>query len=93
MIDKKTVEQVALLAKLKISEAQSTEYAQQIAKTLKYFEQISAIPTENIEPLVTPSEIESFWREDVAENEYTAEQMTANAPLKSGNLFKVPPVV
>ncbi|HEY1080210.1 MAG TPA: hypothetical protein VGE46_08930 [Bdellovibrio sp.] len=37
--------------------------------------------------------MESFWREDVVKQEFTAEEMTANAPAKAGNLFKVPPVV
>ena len=93
MIDKKTIERMAQLSRLKITDQQSQEYANQLSNILKYFEQISKVNTDKIEPLVTPSEIESFWRDDKAEKEFTAEEMTANAPLKAGHLFKVPPVV
>ncbi len=93
MIDKKTVDHIAKLARLEVSEAQAQEYSEQIGKVLKYFEQIEAIDTKGIEPLVSPTDIESFWREDVVAQELTAEEITANAPEKIGNLFKVPPVV
>lgn len=93
MIDKKTIEHMARLSKLKLSEEQLSEYSEQIARTLSYFEQISQIPTEQVEPLVTPVEIEFTAREDVVVKELTSEEIVANAPLKSGHLFKVPPVV
>jgi len=93
MIDKKTIEHIAKLARLEISEAEADEYSQQLGKALGHFEQISKINTDGVEPLVTPTEIEEFWREDVMKQEFAAEEMTQNAPSKVGNLFKVPPVV
>lgn len=93
MIDKKSIEHVAKLARLQISETEAAEYAEQLSKALKYFDQIAAVNTEGIEPLVTPTEIEVYWREDKAFQEFTPEEMTRNAPEKAGNLFKVPPVV
>lgn len=93
MIDKKTIEHIAKLARLQITETEAQEYSQQLAKALNHFEQISKINTEGVEPLITPTEIESFWREDEPRAEFTAEEMTGNAPDKAGNLFKVPPVV
>lgn len=93
MIDKKTIEHIAKLARLQISEEEASEYSVQLSKAMQYFEQIAAVNTEGLEPLVTPTEIEVFWREDKAEQEFTPEEMTSNAPSKAGNLFKVPPVV
>ena len=93
MIDKKTIEHIAKLSRLQISEAEAQEYSLQLSKALEYFEQISKIDTQGVAPLVTPTEIESYLREDVVETNYTAEDMTANAPARAGNLFKVPPVV
>ena len=93
MIDKKTIEHIAKLARLTITEAEANEYSEQLAKAMNHFEQISKINTEGVEPLVTPTEIEDFWREDIAKQEFTPEEMTSNAPSKAGNLFKVPPVV
>lgn len=93
MIDKKTIEHIAKLSRLQITDAEAEEYSQQLSKALGYFEQISKVDTKGIEPMVTPTEIENFWREDEAKTAFTPEDMTANAPAKAGNLFKVPPVV
>lgn len=93
MIDKKTIEHIAKLARLHISEAEAQEFSMQLSKALGYFEQISKVPTEGVEPLVTPSEIETFWREDGVKKQLSAEELVSNAPDKIGNLFRVPPVV
>lgn len=93
MIDKKTIEHVAKLARLHITDDEAQEYSEQLGKALAHFNQISAVNTAGIEPLVTPTEIEVNWREDVLEKEFSAEEMTANAPSRAGSLFKVPPVV
>ncbi len=92
-IDIKTVQHIAKLSKLQINEVQTQEYSEQLTKIMGFFDKISNLPTDGIEPLVTPTEIENFWREDKNENNYTPEEMVANAPSKQGSLFKVPPVV
>ncbi|OFZ28537.1 MAG: glutamyl-tRNA amidotransferase [Bdellovibrionales bacterium RIFCSPHIGHO2_01_FULL_40_29] len=93
MIDQKTIEHIAKLAKLKINPSETEEYGRQLSKVLNHFEQIAKIDTTGIEPLVTPTDIDFFAREDLVANDYTAEQMVSNAPEKAGQLFKVPPVV
>lgn len=93
MIDKKTIEHIAKLARLQLTEEEAAEYGEQLSKALGHFQQISKVNTIGVEPLVTPTEIEAYWREDVVQREFTAEEMTANAPSRAGNLFKVPPVV
>lgn len=93
MIDQKTIERIAKLARLKISAEEATEFGMQLDKVLKNFEQITSINTDGVIPLVTPSEIEFFSRVDESLRLYTPEEMVANAPEKAGMLFKVPPVV
>jgi aspartyl-tRNA(Asn)/glutamyl-tRNA(Gln) amidotransferase subunit C len=93
MIDKKTIAHIAQLARLKINDEEAEKYSEQLSQAFNYFEQISKIETKNIEPLVTPAEITAFWREDEVRKELTANELTANAPDKLGDLFKVPPVV
>ncbi|MBX2988065.1 MAG: Asp-tRNA(Asn)/Glu-tRNA(Gln) amidotransferase subunit GatC [Bdellovibrionaceae bacterium] len=93
MIDPKTIAHIAKLARLEVSAEEASRYSGDLSKALGYFEQISKVDTQGVEPLVTPSEMQPFWREDEAKREFTAEEMTANAPEKMGNLFKVPPVV
>ena len=92
-MDEKQVQQVAELARLEISHEEALEYATQLSQAIAHFDQISKIDTQGVEPLVTPTEIEIYWRKDEARKEYSAEEMLANAPQKTGNLFTVPPVV
>lgn len=93
MIDKKTVEHIAKLARLSITDQEAQEYSEQLSKVLSYFEQISKVDTKGIEPLVTASDMQTFWRDDIAKKELSAEEIVANAPEKTGHLFTVPPVV
>ena len=44
-------------------------------------------------PMVTPNEIEQYWRDDRIEHTLSPDEAMKNAPEKEGNLFKVPPVV
>lgn len=93
MIDLKTIQHIAQLARLQVNNQQAEEFAQQLTKILDHFNQISNLPTNGVEPLVTPTQIENFWREDEVKKDFTSEEMVANAPSRQGQLFKVPPVV
>lgn len=93
MIDQKALEKVAKLARLKLTEDEFKVYPAQFSAILKYFEQISKVNTQNVEPLVTPTEIEPYWRDDKSEDWAGRDEAMANAPEKVGHLFKVPPVV
>lgn len=93
MIEKSVIENIAKLARLSVPEAQLEEYSKQLSVVMQYFEQITKVKTDNVEPLVTPTEIEVYWREDEVKHELTTEEILANAPDKIGNLFRVPPVI
>lgn len=93
MIDEKTIEHIAKLARLKVTPEEAVEYGSQLSKVLAFFQHIEKIPTEGVEPLVTPTEIEFYARPDEVHALNKPEEMLANAPDKAGNLFKVPPVV
>ncbi len=93
MIDQKLIEHIAKLARLKINPQEAIEYGLQLTKVLNHFQEIDKINTDGVEPLVTPTDIEFYWRPDEVHKIYTAEEMVANAPEKAGQLFKVPPVI
>lgn len=93
MIDPKTIQHIAHLSRLHINNEKAEELALQLAKILEHFQKISNLKTEGVEPLVTPTEIENFWRDDAVEKKFSTDEMLQNAPSKQGSLFKVPPVV
>jgi aspartyl-tRNA(Asn)/glutamyl-tRNA(Gln) amidotransferase subunit C len=93
MIDKKTIQRIAQLARLQVNENEADQYAVQLTKVLNHFQEISDIDTTNIAPMITPTEITLNLREDIAKHEFTTEDLLKNAPDKMGQLFKVPPVI
>lgn len=90
MID---VKKVAHLARLTITENEEKTFQEQLSSILKYFEMLSKVNTQGVESLITPTDMELKLREDQVESWRDAEAALANAPERSGNLFKVPPVV
>lgn len=90
MID---VKKVAHLARLSISAEEERTYQAQLSSIFKHFEEIASVETKDVEPLITPTEMKLVFREDQREVVLTVEEAMKNAPEKSGNLFKVPPVV
>lgn len=93
MIDNEAIKKLCKLAKISITESEAEAQKIQLQKILGYFDQISAIDTNNVEPMVTPIELESHLRADEAQAEVSVDEILKNAPDKSGNLFKVPPVI
>lgn len=93
MIDKKTILQIAKLSRIEITEEEATKYSKDLSKALEYFDQISKVDTNQVEPMTTPVENEFFCREDKVVIQCSSEEMLKNAPDRAGNLFKVPPVV
>lgn len=94
MISEAEVSRVAHLARLSLTQDETKKLAEQLSSVLKAFEHVSKIKTDGIEPLVTPTDIEQFWREDKPmQIKSASEAAMQNAPESVGNLFKVPPVV
>ncbi len=90
MID---VRKVASLARLTMTDEELDQNQKKMTAILEHFEKIRAINTDNVEPLVTPSEIEFIFREDNVVQEIKPEDALRNAPESMGSLFRVPPVV
>lgn len=91
MISKETVKRIADLSRLELSSEEIADYTKQLSAILQHFEELNQLDTKGIEPLVTPTPIESYMQEDAVKQ--TAQELLSNAPDKSGNLYKVPPVV
>lgn len=93
MLDKETAVKVARLARLKLEDWELENYSKVLTAVLEHFDQIAEIPTDGVEPLVTPTEMMMSVREDSVEKTVDSDRIIENAPEKSGRLFRVPPVV
>ena len=93
MLTKEAVEHIAKLARLKVSDEELSTYSQQLSAVLANFQEIEKVNTVGIEPLLTPTEVTQFLFFFEAREFGNKDEMLANAPEKSGHLYKVPPVV
>jgi aspartyl-tRNA(Asn)/glutamyl-tRNA(Gln) amidotransferase subunit C len=94
MISKDQILKIAKLARLSLNKQEEEQFADQFSAILGYFEQMSAVNTEGVEPLITPTEMEFHWREDEAVQwQNMGSEVVERSPDHSGKLFKVPPVV
>ena len=87
------IENVAILARLKLSDDEKVQFKSQMSSILEYFEELKEVNTEGVTPLVTPTEIVNPHREDVPTDWEEASEALSVAPQVKGNLFQVPPVV
>lgn len=87
------INKVAQLARLTLSEEEQKAFTEQFDSILNYFEQIKNVDTSNVEPMITPTDIALYLREDVSKEWEGSSQVLEEAPETSGQLFKVPPVV
>lgn len=92
-IDQETLEKIAHLSRLDISELDQEALKKDIAEVLTWVEQLSELDTEGVEPLINMSfEINSF-REDIALRTISHEEALKNAPKKNDDYFLVPKVL
>lgn len=92
-LDKKAVEKVARLARLKITEEEATRYGAQLSNIINFVEQLKEVDTENVEPLASVVDIQLRLREDVVTDGGIQEDILANAPESLEGFFVVPKVV
>ncbi len=93
MIDRKTVEHVAKLARLRLREDEIKKFSEELSQIEKAFSKIKEVSTDKIEPSFQPLPLENIMREDVPEKSLSQEEALANAEHKEEKCFKGPKVV
>ena len=92
-----TIKKIANLARLELSVDEQELYSKQLGAILDYVSQLSKVNTDGVAPLVTATDMSFTMREDLPREPGQGfgdrELVVANAPEKSGRLFKVPPVL
>lgn len=93
MIDLKTVQHIANLAKLELSDEEASAFSDQLTDILGHFKKLEEVDTSSEECLYTPNPIAQRLREDEVVEFNERQKIIDNAPESSGQLIKVPPVV
>ncbi len=92
-IGKETVEHVAKLARLEITEPEKDLFAKQLGEILGYIEKLNRYDTTGVEPTATVLAQANVFREDVVRPGLAVEQAVANAPDSEDGTFRVPKIL
>jgi aspartyl-tRNA(Asn)/glutamyl-tRNA(Gln) amidotransferase subunit C len=93
IIDKETVEKVAHLARLELSEDETEKMIADMNKVLGFMDKLNEIDTSGVEPLVYMTDEINVLREDVVKQEITHKEALQNAPKHDDNYFLVAKVI
>lgn len=84
---------IAKLARLKIDEEKTEEYAQNLSNILNLVEQMNAADTDDIRPMAHPMDATQRLRKDEVTETDQREHFQENAPATEEGLFLVPKVI
>ena len=87
------VQRVAVLARLRLTEAEENELTAQLDAILAYMDKLNEVDTSNIEPFSHTTDRTNAFREDKVTNQPDADALLANAPERDGTFFKVPKII
>ncbi len=93
MVTKETVEYVARLARIAITEAQKEYLTSQLSKILDYIDKLKQLDTADVEPLRGLYQQRNVWRADSAVAHPAREAILKNAPSSQDGYFKIPKVI
>lgn len=92
-ITHETVQHVAKLARLAVSEEEARQLAPQLDEIIRYAEQLQAVDLEGVEPTSHPLPLVNVLRKDEPRPSLPREEVLAGAPDHDGEQVRVPAVL
>ena len=93
MADKKSVEYVANLARIRITSEEKDSLGEQFSKIIGYIDKLKELDVEGVEPLRGASISRDVFREDKVIPSNCREDILKNSPSREGDYFKIPKVI
>jgi len=93
IIDKDTVEKVANLARLELTEDEKDGMIKDMSKILDFMAKLNEMDTAGVEPLIYMTSDVNVLREDVVKQQITTEEGLKNAPKHTDDYFLVAKVI
>jgi len=92
-VDKQTVEKIAKLSRIAISEAEAEALVPELNNILGWVEQLSEVDCSGVEPMTAVIPNKLRLREDVVTDGDVRDKVLANAPVTEHGFFGVPKVI
>jgi len=93
IIDDQLLNHIADLAKLEFPEEEREAIKGDLNRILEFINQMNAVDTSNVEPLVYISDAQHVLREDEVKQDISQQEALKNAPDRDSDYFKVPKVI
>ena len=84
---------IAKLAKLELTEEETSRFSEDLNQVLAYVEQLNQWDTTGVEPMYHPLPVFDALRDDTPGNSLSNEAALSNAPAQEDGQFRVPKVV
>lgn len=92
-INKELIDDVARLARLKLTEKEKEMFVKDFKEILDTFSQLNKCDTMRVKPSFQPVELKNFMREDLVEKSLNQKDALKNAEHKKDGYFKGPRAV
>jgi aspartyl-tRNA(Asn)/glutamyl-tRNA(Gln) amidotransferase subunit C len=92
-IDRATVDHVARLARLDLSDEERERMRTELSNILEHAEQIQALELDGVEPTAHAIPLRNVMRPDLARPSLAPEEALSNAPKEEDSRFMVPRIV
>lgn len=92
-ISDETIDYVAILAKLFLSDEEKEAAKKDMGRMLDYIGQLNELDTDGVEPMSHVFPVSNVFREDVVVNVDDRDNILKNAPEQKDGAFKVPKTV
>jgi aspartyl-tRNA(Asn)/glutamyl-tRNA(Gln) amidotransferase subunit C len=92
-ISRQDIEKVALLARLKLSEAELATMTAELAGIVGYVDQLASVDTEGVAPMAHAVEVANVFRADEVAPSLPREEALSNAPHHDARGYLVPAVL
>ena len=93
MVNKESIEHVANLARIEITEAQKDYLGGQLSKIIDYIDKLKGLDVEGVEPMRGLHIPGNVFREDKVSFSSSPKDILNNSPLREGDYFKIPKVI
>lgn len=87
------IEKVALLARLRLSEAEVERLTSELGQIVGYVELLANLPTESVRPMAHAIDVANVFADDVVRPSLDRELALANAPKRDAECYRVPAVL
>jgi aspartyl-tRNA(Asn)/glutamyl-tRNA(Gln) amidotransferase subunit C len=88
-----TVEQVAMLARLRLSPGELPRMTADLDQIIRFVEQLDELATDDVEPLAHAQDLTNVLADDLLQPSLAREAALANAPKSDGECYLVPAVL